>query len=113
MGYRWSVDEDLWSADVADIGALNAAEILKHTPTATAQEKGFLKEDEKLSHFNDARVHRQMQVTLSTVVFMLSVNMLYFRNSTCSIRPLGLGFVSGLSSLGQADLTLQCSSPAD
>ena len=63
MGYRWKVDEDLWAADVADIGALTAAEILKHTPTATAQEKGFLKEDEKLSHFKDARVHRQMQVT--------------------------------------------------
>jgi len=69
MGYRWTVDEDLWAADVADIGALTAAEILKHTPTATAQEKGFLKEDEKLSHFNYASVHRQMQVTLSTVVF--------------------------------------------
>jgi hypothetical protein len=68
MGYQWRVYEDLWSADVADIGVLNAAEILLHTPTATAKKKGFLKEDEKLSHFNDTRVHRQMQVTLRTAI---------------------------------------------
>jgi hypothetical protein len=68
MGYRRKFEENLWAADVADIGKLGAAAILQHTPTATAEEKQFLLEDEKLFHFNNARVHRQMQVTLSTAI---------------------------------------------
>jgi hypothetical protein len=65
MGYRWTFEESLWAADVADIGKLDAAAILQHTPTATAEEKQFLLEDEKLLHLNHACVHHQMQVTLS------------------------------------------------
>ena len=68
MGYRWNPDEELWAADVADITKLDAAAILAHTPFITAEEKGFLQEDEALVHFSDARVHRQMQVTLRSAI---------------------------------------------
>jgi hypothetical protein len=68
MGYRWKLEENLWAADVADIGKLDAAAIIQHTPTATAEEKQFLLEDENLFHFHNACVHRQMQVTFSTAI---------------------------------------------
>jgi hypothetical protein len=64
MGYRWDVNTNMWRANVAEITKLNAAEIIKNTPSITDEEKGFLVDDEKLLHFTDARTHRQMQVTL-------------------------------------------------
>ena len=42
MGYRWDVNFNMWKANVANIDRLNAAEIIKHTPTITDEEKGFL-----------------------------------------------------------------------
>ena len=68
MGYRWTDQEDIWAADQADISKLTADEIIKYTPSATAEEKQFLKDDEKLFHFVDARLHRQMQVTLRAAI---------------------------------------------
>ena len=65
MGYRWGITKDMWDADDANIEFLTAAEILKYAPTATAQEQGFLQVDKKLFNFVNARVHRQMQGTLS------------------------------------------------
>ncbi len=68
MGYRWDISKNILTAEDADIDRLTVAEILKYTPTATAQEQGFLKEDEKLFHFADGRLHRQMQATLRTAL---------------------------------------------
>ena len=55
IGYRRDPSHDLWAANIADIKKLNAAEILKFVTTTTAEEKGFLQEDDTLSHFSDAR----------------------------------------------------------
>jgi hypothetical protein len=60
-GYQWDVYTEMWPANIADISALNAAEIINNTPTATYKEIGFLQDDEKLFHFEDARLHCQMQ----------------------------------------------------
>jgi hypothetical protein len=64
MGYRWDTNINMWPANIADIAKLDAASIILHTPTATAEEQAFLLEDEKLFHFADARTHRLMQATL-------------------------------------------------
>ncbi len=58
----------MWKANVTDITKLNAAEIIRNTPTITDKEKGFLVDDEKLFHFFDACTHRQMQVALRTAL---------------------------------------------
>ena len=69
MGYRRDPTTDMWAAHVADIKKLKAAEIIKYaSPATTAEEKGFLQEDETSHHFVDARLHRQMQVTLRTAL---------------------------------------------
>ena len=68
MGYRWNRDVDMWAADVADIAKLTADEISKNAPSLLEEEKRFLKEDESLMHFHNARVHRQMQVDLRAAV---------------------------------------------
>jgi hypothetical protein len=60
MGYRWDTTKNMWAADDANTDFLTAAEILEYTPTATAQEQGFLQDDEKLFHFANTRVHHQM-----------------------------------------------------
>jgi hypothetical protein len=90
MGYRWDVTKDMWDADAADIEKLTAAEIIKYTPTATAQEQGFLKEDDKLFHFASARLHRQMQVTLRTALLDALRDHALFPEIEYSTRPLGL-----------------------
>jgi len=73
MGYRWDRDTEMWSADVADIAKLTANEIITNAPSLMEQEKKFLKEDESLMHFNNARVHRQMQVDLRAA-FMRAIS---------------------------------------
>ncbi len=45
MGHRWDISKNMWDAEDGNIEFLTAAEILKYTPTATAQEQGSLQED--------------------------------------------------------------------
>jgi hypothetical protein len=56
MGYRWYITKNTWSAEEDDILKLTVAEILKYTPTATAQEQACLKEYEKQVFFANARL---------------------------------------------------------
>ena len=68
MAWRWNLKTDIWDAKDADIGKLNADAIMEQAPSLTEGEKVFLKEDEAMFHFNDARTHRLMQVTLRSAV---------------------------------------------
>jgi hypothetical protein len=65
---RWNPKTEIWSATDADIGKLSADAIIQEAPSLTDGEKSFLKEDEMLSHFKNARTHRQMQITFRGAV---------------------------------------------
>jgi len=68
LAWRWNPKTEIWSAADADIGLLKAEAIIKEAPLLMDGEKRFLHEDESLFHFNDARTHRQMQITLRAAV---------------------------------------------
>jgi hypothetical protein len=68
LAWRWNLNTEIWAAADADIAQLNADAIIQQAPFLTADEKSFLKEDEALFHFNDARTHRQMQVIFRSAV---------------------------------------------
>ena len=90
MGYRWDQKVNMWSAEDADIQQLLAAEIIKHAPSLLEAEKKYLKEDEALFHFSDARFHRQMQVALRSAVLLTVLDHVFSKDLKAFIRNLGV-----------------------
>jgi hypothetical protein len=90
MGYQWNADENLWSADIAYVEKLAAAEILKHTPTSPAEEKGSLKADKKSSISTTLEFKVKSSLKCRSLFAlpssMLHGIMLYFGKLTCSTR---------------------------
>jgi len=68
MGARWNNDLVMWPVGVQNINALNSNAVIQHCPRATLSEQAYFQEDETSFHWNNARVHRQMQVTLRRAV---------------------------------------------
>ena len=68
LAWRWNRKTEIWSAADADIKKLTAATIIQEATLLTEGEKAFLREDEALSHFTNARTHRQMQVTFRAAI---------------------------------------------
>ena len=68
LAWRWNPKTEIWSAADADITKLTAAAIIQEATLLTDGEKSFLREDEALSHFTNARTHRQMQVTFRAAI---------------------------------------------
>ena len=63
FGFRWKHDVEIWLGEDQDIDDLDTQAIQQHS-NLSADEIAFLLEDEDLFHWNHARTHRRMQITL-------------------------------------------------